>query len=48
MKRFRIHWLDNTTQDVEGVDIVDACNRAGIGAGAVKAIDYYEELTEEK
>ena len=41
MIRFTIHWLDGHTSSVEGVDITDACNKAGIGAGAIPAMDYY-------
>jgi hypothetical protein len=47
MKKFIIYWLDKTTTDVEGYDIADACRRAGIGAGAVRSIDWFDEIKEE-
>lgn len=49
-KKFRIFWTTKDKEgnqeytDVEGLDIVDACRRAGIGGGAVSAIDYYKPL----
>lgn len=47
MKRYRLHWLDGKTEVVEGRDPADAMNRRGYGAGAVRALDYYEEVNEE-
>ena len=44
MKKFRLHWLDGKKEIVEGTDIADACRRAGIGNGALRALDYYEEI----
>ena len=44
MKTFLIHWRDGSTTEVTGEDITDACRRAGIGSGAVRAIDYHEEI----
>ncbi len=43
MAKFRLHWLDGKTDEVEGADIADACRRAGIGRGALAALDYFEE-----
>jgi len=43
MQRFILHWRSGIKdQVVEGYDIADACNRAGIGQGAIPALDYYE------
>ncbi len=42
--QFKIHWLDGKTETVEGVDFKDAFTRAGYGAGAVKAIDFYSVI----
>lgn len=42
-KKFTLHWLGGRTEVVEGDDIADACRRAGIGGGAVAALDYYED-----
>lgn len=48
MKKFRLYWLDGTTEIIKGRDAVDAFNSAGIGAGALRALDYYEEVEEGK
>lgn len=42
VQRFKLHWLDGSTQEVEGTNIATACNNAGIGQGAIRALDYYE------
>lgn len=44
--KFKIHWLDGKVEIVEGRDFPDAFRSAGLGAGAVKAVDYYEETEE--
>lgn len=44
MKTFIIYWLDKKTTIVKGNNIADACNKSGIGAGAIAAIDYYKEI----
>jgi len=50
-KKFRIFWTTKDKEgnqeftDVEGLDIIDACRRAGIGGGSAKAIDYYQPLS---
>lgn len=46
MKKYKLYWLDEKTEIIEGYDIVDAFNRAGIGRGALLALDYYEEIKE--
>lgn len=43
-KTFILHWLDNSEEKVSGIDIADACRKAGLGAGAIRALDYYEEI----
>lgn len=43
-KKFRLHWLNGKHQDITGPDIVTAFHRAGIGRGALRALDYWEEL----
>lgn len=48
MKRYRLHWQNGIAEDVEGTSPEDAFNRAGIGAGALSALDYWEELSEPK
>jgi len=42
VKRFILHWFDGKKETVTGHDIADACRRAGIGAGATRALDYWE------
>jgi hypothetical protein len=51
LRSFRLHWLDGSTEDVETDSTTsreEACaaamNQAGIGAGALAALDYWEEL----
>lgn len=46
MKKFKLHWLDGKEEIVEGQDIKDAFTLAGYGAGALSALDYYEEVTD--
>ena len=46
MKKFKIYWLAGKPTIVQGEDIADACRRGGIGGGAVRAIDFYEEITD--
>jgi len=45
-KRFELRWNDGKTEIVEGNDIADACRRAGIGAGALPALNYWKPLDE--
>ena len=45
MKKFRLFWRDGRTEDVEGTDITDALNSAGIGQGALPALDHWEPLS---
>ena len=46
MKKYKLYWLDGRTEIIYGNDTVDAFNRAGIGRGALRALDYYEEVKE--
>jgi hypothetical protein len=43
--QFILRWLDGKTEVIVGKGIQDACNRAGIGNGALSALDYWEEVT---
>lgn len=43
--QFILHWLDGKTEVIVGNGIKDAFNRAGLGAGAISALDYYEMVT---
>ena len=44
MRQFKLHWLGGKIELVKGTDIADACRKAGIGNGALSALDYYEEV----
>jgi hypothetical protein len=41
---FRIHWKDGKIEDLYGNNIQEAFIKGGYGNGAVRAMDYYEEL----
>ena len=43
MKKFILHWIDGRTELIEGTDIADACRNAGIEAGTLRTLDFYEE-----
>lgn len=43
MKKFRLYWRDGKTEVVEGRDIADAVTKAGYGAGAMGALDFYDK-----
>jgi len=47
-KTYRIFWIDGTDTLIYGNDIASAFTKAGFGAGAVKAIDYYKEVENKK
>lgn len=42
-KKFTLYWLDGKKNTVTGFSIADAMNKAGYGAGAVRALDFYDE-----
>jgi len=42
MKKFQIYWLDGKHETVTGTDIADAFTQAGYGAGALGAVDFYD------
>lgn len=46
MNIFDIYWLDGTTTRITGNSIVDACDKAGIGGGCARAMDYWKEVKE--
>ncbi len=43
-REFRLHWRDGKKEEIKGSDIADAMRHAGIGGGAIRALDYYEEI----
>lgn len=47
-KHFVLHWKGTPEdQHVYGRNIAEACNNAGIGAGALPALDYWEQVKTE-
>lgn len=47
-KSFRLYWLDGKTEVIKGPNIETAFTRRGYGAGAVKAIDFYDNGEQQK
>lgn len=43
-RKFKFHWLDGTSSVAKGADVKEAFQNAGFGQGALKALDYFEEL----
>jgi hypothetical protein len=43
IKFFKLHWLTNEKEIIHGTSIADAFTKAGYGAGALRALDYYSE-----
>ena len=46
MKSFKLHWLDGKIETIKGLNISDAMTKAGYGNGAIRALDYYEEVNQ--
>jgi hypothetical protein len=46
MKTYKLVWKGSPEQIVRGPDIATAMNNAGIGHGALPALDYWEEIKE--
>lgn len=49
LKKYRLHWkgTKGETQEITGTDIANAFNRAGIGAGALRALDFWEPIEDD-
>lgn len=45
MNEYKLHWLDGKVETVKGNSIADAFTRAGYGAGAMRALDWHEEVS---
>ena len=43
---WRFHWLDGKVDEGTGGSMTDAFTRLGFGAGALQALDYYEEVND--
>jgi len=41
MKTYTLFWLTGKTEIVKGTDPASAMNNAGIGAGALRALDFW-------
>lgn len=39
--KYTFYWLDGTRSVLNGNDASDALNKAGIGRGALRALDFY-------
>lgn len=52
MKIFKLYWSikdkdgNQETEIIHGTDTADAFRNAGYGGGAIRALDYYEEIKE--
>lgn len=44
MRHYKLHWLDGKKEIVSGETIADAFTKAGYGAGAIRALDWYEPI----
>jgi len=42
---YRLYWLDGKIEDICGFSISDAFMKAGYGNGALRALDYWKEIT---
>jgi hypothetical protein len=42
--QYIIHWLSGPDTEISGYDQADAFRKAGIGAGAIPAVDWVEEV----
>jgi hypothetical protein len=42
--KYELVWKDGSRNTVEGQDIEDAFTKAGFGAGAIPALDYFRPL----
>ena len=45
MNQYRFTWKDGRSEILEGMTVADALNCAGYGAGALRALDYWSEIT---
>ena len=44
--KFKLYWLTGKTEIIEGETISQAFTHAGYGAGAIKALDWYEPISQ--
>lgn len=44
-RKFKLHWIGDSKEEiVEGIDIADAFRKAGYSLGALRALDWFEEI----
>lgn len=48
MKHYKFYFLDGRVVEGDGLDEADAFSRLGYGAGAARALDYFEEVKEKE
>ena len=41
IQKFTLFWLTGKSEVVDGIDIANAMNNAGIGNGALRALDFH-------
>lgn len=45
--KYILYWLDGKKEEVEGDTITNAVNNANYGGGAIGALDFYSEKSDE-
>ena len=48
MNNYRFHWISGGHTDSDGASVDEAFTKLGYGVGALKAVDYYEDLTKKQ
>ena len=46
--KYKFHWLTGKEEILSGRSAADALNKAGYGAGALRALDFYEPVEKKK
>ncbi len=44
MNKYKVIWLDGSSEVLTGDNVADAFNRAGYGGGAISAVDYFRQV----
>ena len=42
-----LYWLDGMKEEAYGDNVIDAVTRAGYGGGAIRALDFYSDDTDQ-
>ena len=48
LKRYKIHWLDGRSREIEGTDITDAFAKAGYTRATLSLFNWIEEIKEKE